>query len=127
MSDGRPPTDADFSALEGTLTQLLHYLASLGHAVLDFSNQDVVNEDIAVESGQNPDIHTSSLVSSAVSLNQAAKAKLKLMDELKAKLEAELAEIWPADVAKYREIMSEAVEEAKTQAEGPQKMDVDTG
>jgi hypothetical protein len=48
MSGPHPPTDEDFNALEGTLKRLLDQFAALGHATYDFSNQDVVNENMCV-------------------------------------------------------------------------------
>ena len=63
-------------------------------------------------------MYTSHLVSSIVSLNQAAKAKTNLAQELRGKMEEELAKYWPEDVEKYREIMGRRKEDAGVKEEG---------
>lgn len=85
-----------------------------------------------VDSGQNPDIYTSSLISSIVSLNQAGKAKTVLAEELKTSMEKELAKIWPEDMEKYRQIMAEEgvkneSETGEVAVKAEDGMDVDSG
>lgn len=46
MAPPHKPSEAEFDALEDTLRGILHNLTVLGHATLDFSNQNVVNENM---------------------------------------------------------------------------------